>query len=128
MRAFPEVPRSAFTLLELLVVIAVITILASLLLPGLAQAKEKARRIQCLNNLRTLGQVCHLYAMDHEDRLPNRYPSDVTVTGTGPICYTFGVLGPAYLSRSLAFELEYCPSNKDLAYHQLNITARGSSG
>jgi prepilin-type processing-associated H-X9-DG protein len=53
-----------------LVVIAIIAILAALLLPTLSRAKEKARMIGCLNNLKQL-QVCwHLYAVDHSDVLP----------------------------------------------------------
>lgn len=56
----------AFTLVELLIVIAIIAILASLLLPALSRAKSKAQGIQCLNNLRQLQLGWMMYADDHE--------------------------------------------------------------
>jgi prepilin-type N-terminal cleavage/methylation domain-containing protein/prepilin-type processing-associated H-X9-DG protein len=55
----------AFTLVELLVVIAIIGILAALLLPALSQAKYRARRIECVGNLKETGLAFHLFANDH---------------------------------------------------------------
>ena len=56
-----------FTLIELVVVIASIAILAAMLLPALAKAREKARSISCINNLKTVGMSYNLYASDNND-------------------------------------------------------------
>jgi prepilin-type N-terminal cleavage/methylation domain-containing protein/prepilin-type processing-associated H-X9-DG protein len=63
---------AGFSLLELLVVITIIAVLASLILPALDRAKRKARWTQCLNNLRQWGLTYRQYADDNQDYLPRR--------------------------------------------------------
>ena len=108
--------RSAFTLLELLVVIGIVAILAALLLPALSRARESARRTVCASNLKQLGLSFRMYA---DESRGQKYPPNTYVYGddTGPawppdfdFFFQGNTMYPEYFSD---VDLLYCPSFPD---------------
>jgi prepilin-type N-terminal cleavage/methylation domain-containing protein len=102
--------RHAFTLIELLVVIAIIALLAALLLPALASAKERARRVKCLSNLKQTGLALKLFAQDQEGHYPwHLPPSDGGTYGADA-----GVAWKNFLAASAEIDtpkILVCPSD-----------------
>ena len=74
-------PR-AFTLVEMLVVIAIIAVLAGLLLPVIGKAKEQGRSVACLSNLRQVGLALQLYTQDNENKMPFIYDALISTNLT----------------------------------------------
>ena len=110
-----------FTLVEMLVVIAIIGLLAALLLPVFGQAKARAKRIECVSDLREIGVACHVFANDHG----GKYPTQVSTNDGGSLEFVaagYQIPGDFYFSfkflRPLASALATpklfaCPADLD---------------
>jgi len=100
-----ELGHHGFSLVEILVVMAIITILAAMLLPWLHATHEKARRTKCLTNLKQIGLALRMYSGDNGEQYPSAPDTD------GTTLESFGLLTNSYL-RSYGSWL--CPTDTSL--------------
>jgi prepilin-type N-terminal cleavage/methylation domain-containing protein/prepilin-type processing-associated H-X9-DG protein len=111
-RTISGLRRAAFTLIELLLVITIIAILASLLMPAIGSIKSRADSIACSSNLRTIGAAVQLYLQDHNQNFPSINPA------TGPSVYPPGyptqTLVQAFGQYGVTQQTLQCPTDMKL--------------
>jgi prepilin-type N-terminal cleavage/methylation domain-containing protein len=103
--------RTGFTLIELLVVIAIIAILAAILFPVFARAREKARQITCVSNLKQLGTAVSMYTQDYDEFLPNNFAGKKDTLLWNDLSGS-GLVDP-YLKNK---QIWFCPSDTPHTY------------
>jgi len=114
-------------LIELLVVIAIIAILAAILFPVFARAREQARKSACLSNLKQIGLACHMYAQDYDEQFPCDSYACNFEDGVGNSRLRFVTQVMPYMRN---YNILYCPSARGVGISHIADTpdnrARGN--
>jgi prepilin-type N-terminal cleavage/methylation domain-containing protein len=108
----------AFTLIELLVVIAIIAILAAILFPVFAQAREKARQVSCLSNMKQIGLGLYMYVQDYDEFMPYALQNDPPINGGGTNLVPIDGQVQPYIKNT---QVWHCPSDGLGRYIYTNI-------
>ena len=110
----------AFTLIELLMVIAIISLLASILLPSLNRAKDLARRVVCASNMKSCGLATRLYANDFGGKILM-----YTWDGKEEVVWHEALTMNNYLDKGTDSEVLLCPSHAPEVYRSKYDTLGG---
>jgi prepilin-type N-terminal cleavage/methylation domain-containing protein/prepilin-type processing-associated H-X9-DG protein len=130
--------KAAFTLVELLVAIAVIGILTALLLPALAKAKERAHRVTCLSNQKQLGLAWEMYAGDSSGKLAlNEWDLSVTVPRSPSNSWVLGncmadsdpatITGGTLYAYAKSTQVYRCPADRGVTLNTGTLKLRSFS-
>ena len=110
--------QTGFTIIELLVIAAILSVLVAMLLPGLGGAKELARRAKCAANLHQIGASAHIFATENNDALPPELHG-VGRMSSNLLGYKWLAIGYGRLFKNgliSTTEIFYCPSAKQNSY------------
>jgi prepilin-type N-terminal cleavage/methylation domain-containing protein/prepilin-type processing-associated H-X9-DG protein len=118
----PCTSSRAFTLVELLIVVGIIAVLIAILLPALNRARAAAKSVQCLSNLRQIGQAAILYAQNHRGLV---YLRRETAATDGPVCYAEAFVAAKAFTDPGDFFV--CPSELPYSFNRANAAAIANS-
>jgi prepilin-type N-terminal cleavage/methylation domain-containing protein/prepilin-type processing-associated H-X9-DG protein len=135
--------NGAFTLIELIVVVALVAMLAASLLPALASTKPRAQHVTCTNNLKQVGLAFRTWAIDHSGNMPMQVSyamggdsDDVgfrVLFNTQKTSATGGSRGVSMMFLCLSNQLRmpkvlFCPAEYETSYRQMATTFAGTTG
>jgi competence protein ComGC len=121
MKGLSKTRLTAFTRIELLVVLFVFALMALLVLPGIARAKQKRWRIQCTNNLKQMGLTFRTFAIDHDGALPPQvYTNQMEIPGHS------GSVGASRIFQAMSNEMStpnvlICPADTRVPAKDLGL-------